>query len=106
MFQLVIDPGLHVMGWTRKEAIEYMLEHTASGYVGSASEIDRYIAVPGQATSYLLGSLEIQRLRRVAEEGLGDEFDIKTFHDRVIANGSVSLPMLKASIDEWVLEQQ
>ncbi len=102
--RLVIDPGLHVMGWTREEAIEYMLEHTASGYVGSASEIDRYIAVPGQATSYLLGSLEIQRLRRNAEEALGDEFDIKVFHDKVIANGSVSLPMLRKSIVDWVAE--
>ena len=102
--RLVIDPGLHVMGWSRDEAIEYMLEHTATGPVGAASEIDRYIAVPGQATSYLLGSMEIQRLRRKAEESLGDDFDIKVFHDKVIENGSVSLPMLKASIDAWVLE--
>jgi len=100
--RLVIDPGLHVMGWTREEAIEYMLEHTASGYVGSASEIDRYIAVPGQATSYLLGSMEIQRLRRKAQEQLGDDFDIKAFHDKVIENGSVSLPMLRTSIDNWI----
>ena len=100
--RLVIDPGLHVMGWTREEAIDYMLEHTASGYVGSASEIDRYIAVPGQATSYLLGSLEIQRLRRMAEDKLGDDFDIKAFHDKVIANGSVSLPMLRSAVESWV----
>ena len=79
-----------------------MLEHTASGYVGSASEIDRYIAVHGQATSYLLGSMEIQRLRRKAQEQLGDDFDIKAFHDKVIENGSVSLPMLRTSIDNWI----
>ncbi len=103
--RLVIDPGLHVMGWTREEAIEYMLKHTASGYVGSASEIDRYIAVPGQATSYLLGSLEIQRLRRKAEETLGDDFDIKVFHDKVIADGSVSLPMLRESVNEWIADR-
>jgi uncharacterized protein (DUF885 family) len=103
--RLVIDPGLHVMGWTREQAIEYMLEHTASGYVGGASEIDRYIAVPGQATSYLLGSLEIQRLRQKAEETLGDRFDIKVFHDKVIANGGVSLPMLRESIDAWIAER-
>ena len=102
--RLVIDPGLHVMGWSREEAIEYMLEHTASGYVGSASEIDRYIAVPGQATSYLLGSLEIQRLRQKAEETLGDDFDIKAFHDKVIANGGISLPMLKSLVDRWIAE--
>jgi uncharacterized protein (DUF885 family) len=81
-----------------------MLEHTASGPVGAASEIDRYIAVPGQATSYLLGSMEIQRLRRKAEESLGDDFDIKVFHDKVIANGSVSLPILKASIEAWIAD--
>ncbi len=103
--RLVIDPGLHVMGWSREEAIQYMLEHTASGPVGSASEIDRYIAVPGQATSYLLGSMEIQRLRRKAEEALGDDFDIKAFHDEVIENGSVSLPMLKSSIETWIANE-
>ncbi len=102
--RLVIDPGLHVMGWTREEAIQYMLEHTASGPVGSASEIDRYVAVPGQATSYLLGSLEIQSLRRTAERTLGDEFDIKAFHDKVIANGSVSLPMLRQTVDRWITD--
>ncbi|MFQ5547788.1 MAG: DUF885 family protein, partial [Woeseia sp.] len=100
--RLVVDPGLHVMGWTREQAIEYMLEHTAEGYDAIASEVDRYIAVPGQATSYLLGSLEIQRMRRMVEERLEDAFDIRAFHDKVIANGNVSLPMLDAAIDEWV----
>lgn len=100
--RLVVDPGLHVLGWTRDEAIEYMLEHTAEGYNAVASEVDRYIAVPGQATSYLLGSLEIQGLRREATEKLGDEFDIKAFHDQVIANGNVTLPMLKRAIDAWI----
>jgi uncharacterized protein (DUF885 family) len=90
------------MGWTREEAIEYMLEHTAEGYNSVASEVDRYIAVPGQATSYLLGSLEIQRLRRSAEEKLGEQFDIKAFHDLVIANGNVSLPMLGAAVNTWI----
>jgi uncharacterized protein (DUF885 family) len=82
-----------------------MLEHTASGYVGSAAEIDRYIAVPGQATSYLLGSMEIQRLRRKAEEQLGTDFEIKVFHDKVIENGSVSLPMLRESINAWIADK-
>jgi len=100
--RLVVDPGMHVMGWTREQAIEYMLEHTAEGYNSVASEVDRYIAVPGQATSYLLGSLEIQRLRRTAEEKLGEQFDIKAFHDMVIANGNVSLPMLGAAVNTWI----
>ncbi len=100
--RLVVDPGMHVMGWTREEAIKYMLEHTAEGYNSVASEVDRYIAVPGQATSYLLGSLEIQRLRRTAEEKLGEQFDIKAFHDLVFASGNVSLPMLRAAIDAGI----
>ena len=91
--RLVVDPGIHVLGWTRQEAIDYMLENTAEGYDSIAGEVDRYAAVPGQATSYLVGSLEIQRLRRHAERILGDRFDIREFHDRLLANGGVTLPM-------------
>jgi len=104
--RLVIDPGMHVMGWTRDQAIEYMLEHTAEGRDGVTSEIDRYAAVPGQATSYLLGSLEIQRLRRHAEEELGENFDIRDFHDRILINGGVTLPMLGTEIEKWIAEVQ
>jgi len=103
--RLVVDPGIHVLGWTRQQAIDYMLENTAEGYVGVASEIDRYAAVPGQATSYLIGSLEIQRLRANAERILGDRFDIREFHDRILVNGSVALPMLTAEIDAWITEK-
>lgn len=100
--RLVVDPGLHVLGWSREEAIAYMLEHTAEGYDSVASEVDRYAAVPGQATSYLVGSLEIQQLRRHAELELGDDFDIREFHDRILANGGVTLPMLASAIDAWI----
>jgi uncharacterized protein (DUF885 family) len=102
--RLVVDPGIHVLGWTREEAIEYMMENTAEGYDAVSGEIDRYAAVPGQATSYLLGSLEIQRLRRNAETLLGDRFDIREFHDRILADGSVALPMFQTSIDAWIQE--
>ena len=101
----MVDPGIHVMGWTRQQAIDYMLENTALGVDNAIYEIDRYAAVPGQATSYLLGSLEIQRLRAHAESLLGDRFDIKAFHDRVLENGTVTLPMLATSIDAWIEEQ-
>lgn len=104
--RLVVDPGMHVMGWTREAAIEYMFEHTAEGIDGIESEIDRYAAVPGQATSYLLGSLEIQRLRKRAEDALGEHFDIRAFHDRVLASGGVTLPMLGSSIDSWIVNVQ
>jgi uncharacterized protein (DUF885 family) len=103
--RLVVDPGMHVLGWSRDEAIQYMLEHTAEGIDSLTSEVDRYAAVPGQATSYLLGSLEIQRLRRKAENALGDDFDIREFHDRILANGGVTLPMLGATINAWIAEQ-
>jgi uncharacterized protein (DUF885 family) len=102
--RLVVDPGIHVLGWTRDEAIDYMLEHTAEGRDAISSEIDRYAAVPGQATSYLVGSLEIQRLRRHAEAELGDDFDIRAFHDHVLANGGITLPMLAKRIDAWITE--
>ena len=102
--RLVVDPGIHVLGWSRDEAIEYMMENTAEGYDAVSSEIDRYAAVPGQATSYLLGSLEIQRLRRRAERALGDRFDIREFHDRLLANGGVTLPMLAAATEGWIAE--
>lgn len=103
--RLVVDPGIHVLGWTREQAIEYMLQNTAEGYDSVSGEVDRYAAVPGQATSYLVGSLEIQRLRRHAETILGDKFDIRAFHDRMLANGSVTLPMLAASTDAWIQTQ-
>jgi uncharacterized protein (DUF885 family) len=99
--RLVVDPGMHALGWTREQAIRYMLDHTAESEAAVTAEVDRYIAVPGQATAYLTGSLEIQRLRRMAEERLGDRFDIKEFHDRILADGAVSLPMLRAAIERW-----
>jgi len=102
--RLVVDPGMHVMGWTRQEAIDYMLENTAEGYDSVSGEVSRYAAVPGQATSYLVGSLEIQRLRQKAEKRLGDRFDIRVFHNRILENGSVTLPMLGMSIDAWIEE--
>jgi uncharacterized protein (DUF885 family) len=94
------------MGWTREDATQYMLAHTAEGLDAVTQEIDRYLAVPGQATSYLLGSLDIQRLRKHAEDTLGDHFDIREFHDRILANGSVTLPMLEAEIARWIADVQ
>ena len=100
--RLVVDPGMHTLGWSRQEAVDYMLANTAASKAGVESEISRYIAVPGQATSYLTGSLLIQDLRRQAEEALGDRFDIRRFHDRVIEDGTVTLSMLEAKISAWI----
>ncbi len=103
--RLVVDPGMHVLGWTRQQAIDYMLANTAESRNAVESEVDRYLATPGQATAYLTGSLEIQRLRADARERLGDRFDIKGFHDTVLADGAVSLPMLADAVDAWIAAQ-
>ncbi len=103
--RLVVDPGMHALGWTRQEAIDYMLANTAGSVGGISSEVDRYIAVPGQATSYLTGSLLIQQLRAEAEEALGENFDIREFHDLVIEDGTVTLVMLQEKIERWIEEK-
>lgn len=104
--RLVIDTGIHTMGWSREQSVDYMLQHTAWPPVDIESEINRYISYPGQATSYMLGMLEIRRLRQLAESALGDSFDLRQFHDRVLGNGSVTLPMLDESVIQWIREQQ
>jgi uncharacterized protein (DUF885 family) len=104
--RLVVDPGMHVLGWTRDRAIQYMLDHTAESRAAVESEVDRYLAVPGQATAYLIGSLEIQRLRREAERRLGSGFDVRAFHDVVLRDGAVSLPMLRQAVERWVDESE
>jgi uncharacterized protein (DUF885 family) len=104
--RLVVDPGMHALGWSRERAVQYMLDNTAESEGEVAYEIDRYLAVPGQATAYLTGSLEIQRLRAEAEARLGQHFDVRAFHDRVLENGTISLAMLQAEIERWVMEQE
>jgi uncharacterized protein (DUF885 family) len=103
--RLVVDPGLHALGWTRQQAIDYMLANTAESETGIASEVDRYIAVPGQATAYLTGSLVIQDLRRKAEQALGEHFDLREFHDLVIGDGTITLGMLQDKIERWIERQ-
>jgi uncharacterized protein (DUF885 family) len=96
--RLVVDSGLHALGWTRQQAIDYMLAHTTEEPAAVESEIDRYIVWPGQATAYMLGMLEIQRLRSEAQQKSGPAFDIKAFHDRVLEDGSVPLGYLARKI--------
>jgi len=99
--RLVVDSGLHTMGWTRKEAIDYMLAHTGEGTHETESEVDRYIIWPGQATAYMIGMLEIRAARDEAQKAMASRFDIKAFHDRVIEDGSVPLTFLRAKIKAW-----
>jgi len=102
--RLVIDTGLHTKGWTRQQAVDYMTANTAWPPIDIESEIDRYTAWPGQANAYMLGMLEIMKMRALAEEAFGDEFDIREFHARVLENGSITLPMLEDVMVTWIDE--
>ena len=104
--RLVIDSGIHTKGWTRQRAVDYMMANTGWAPVDIQNEINRYIAWPGQATSYMLGMLEIRRLRNLAENELGETFDLRAFHDRVVGFGSMTLPMLEVSIRAWIEENR
>ena len=104
--RLVIDTGLHTKSWTRQQAVDYLAANSSWSDVDIESEINRYIADPGQATAYMLGMLEIRRLRTLAEEELGEAFDVRAFHDRVVGYGQITLPMLQASILAWIEEQR
>ena len=97
--RLVVDTGMHALGWTRQQAIDFMVEHTALGENNIANEVDRYISYAGQALAYKLGQLELLRLRSEARERQGDRFDIKRFHDAVLEQGALPLPVLRAVVE-------
>jgi uncharacterized protein (DUF885 family) len=103
--RMVVDSGIHGLGWSRQQALDYMDAHNTNSHELNAAEVDRYIAVPGQATSYMLGALEIRRLREHAEAALGDRFDIRAFHDLVLEDGAIPLDQLGAKVERWVAEQ-
>lgn len=102
--RLVVDTGLHTKGWSREQAIEYMLANSGMGRSDATAEVERYIANPAQALAYKVGALTIQRLRRKAEAELGPRFDIRDFHDQVLGSGALPLPVLEAKIDRWILQ--
>lgn len=99
--RLVVDTGLHALGWTRQQAIDYLLENTPMSEVEIVSEVDRYIACPGQALSYMVGRLEFERLRSQAAQTLGSAFDIRAFHDLVLGGGALPLSVLDDVVTEW-----
>ncbi|GAA4463117.1 DUF885 domain-containing protein [Novipirellula rosea] len=103
--RLVVDTGVHYMGWSRQQAIEYMRENTALSEHNIVAEVDRYIGWPGQALGYKMGELTISRLRAESEAELGDAFDLRSFHDRVLSVGSIPLPLLEKRIIQWRAEQ-
>jgi len=104
--RLVIDTGIHHKGWTREQAIRYLADHTALSDHEVETEVDRYISWPGQALSYKLGEMKILELRAKAEKELGAKFDLKAFHDAVLAEGSVPLPVLEQRIDAFIAQQK
>ena len=100
--RLVVDTGIHAKGWTREQAIQYMLSHSGESKTDATAEVERYIAIPGQALAYKLGSLTIQRLRKQAETDLGPKFDIRDFHAQVLMSGALPLQILEQKIDRWI----
>ncbi|MFL5769993.1 MAG: DUF885 domain-containing protein [Chloroflexota bacterium] len=100
--RLVVDTGMHALGWTRGQAIDYMLAHTALAENNIVNEVDRYLAMPGQALAYKAGQLEIVRLRRTAEAALGGRFEIRGFHDAVLGDGAVGLGTLGGIVQRWI----
>jgi uncharacterized protein (DUF885 family) len=104
--RLVVDTGMHALGWSRQQAIDYMVANSPMAVGHVTAEIDRYAVTPGQALAYMIGRLEIQRMRREAEDALGDRFSIQGFHDAVLGNGLMPLPVLDRVVRDWVEGQR
>jgi uncharacterized protein (DUF885 family) len=100
--RLVVDTGLHTKGWTREQAIQHSLDNEAESLAGITSEIERHMANPGQALSYKIGQLKIRALRKRAEEAMGNQFDIRIFHQKILESGAVPLSILEEKINHWI----
>lgn len=104
--RLVVDTGIHSQGWSRQKAITYLANNTALSLHNVQTEIDRYISWPGQALSYKIGELTIKRLRLEAEKALGQQFDLRDFHDKILKNGSIPLDLLETIIHQYITEKK
>ncbi|MFL6750576.1 MAG: DUF885 domain-containing protein, partial [Sphingomicrobium sp.] len=104
--RLVVDTGIHSKGWTREQAIDYMMAHSDMGKTDATAEVERYIAIPSQALAYKTGAMTIQRLRRKAEAELGSKFDIREFHAQVLMTGALPLAILEQKIDRWIASKK
>lgn len=103
--RLVVDTGVHGLGWSRQRAVDYLIAYTPMAPLEIQAEVDRYCAVPGQALSYMVGRLELQRIRAAAEQALGRRFDIRRFHDVVLGGGPLPMSILESVVRDWVDEQ-
>ncbi|MGV3586812.1 MAG: DUF885 domain-containing protein [Adhaeribacter sp.] len=104
--RLVVDAGMHAKGWSREQAIQYSLENEALSEDDIIAEIERYMAIPGQALSYKTGALKIRELRQTAEKSLGSSFSLSAFHDEILKDGGMPLAVLEAKLNKWVTKQQ
>ncbi len=104
--RLVVDTGMHAKGWSEEQAVQYFLSNSATTEAQARSEIRRYLVLPGQATSYKIGMLKIQELRRKAETALGPQFDLRGFHDTVLGGGALPLTVLEKRVDRWIADRK
>jgi uncharacterized protein (DUF885 family) len=104
--RLVVDTGMHAFGWSRQQAVDFMLDNTAASSAEINSEVDRYITWPAQALSYKIGELKIRELRGKAESELGTSFDIRRFHDIVVGNGSLPIAVLEDTVNDWIAAEK
>ena len=103
--RLVVDTGIHSKGWTKQQAVDFMLDNTALTAANIDAEVNRYISWPGQALAYKVGELKIRELRARAEQRLGTRFDLREFHDVVLENGAVPLSVLEAHVEAWLAKK-
>ena len=103
--RLVVDTGMHAMGWSRQQAIDYMARHTANSMTNVKNEIDRYISMPGQALGYKIGELKIHSLRDTTEKALGDQFNLRAFHQLILENGALPLPVLEKQVEQYISDR-
>ena len=103
--RLVVDTGMHYFEWERQEAIDYFLKNAGKSELDIINEIDRYIVMPGQATSYKVGMMKMLELREKAKASLGDKFDLRDFHDVILKNGAVPLDILARLVDQYIVDK-
>jgi uncharacterized protein (DUF885 family) len=104
--RLVVDTGIHTKQWSEEQAVQYFLDNTPIPDGAVRSEVQRYFTGPGQATAYKIGMMNFQKARANAEIALGDDFDIRTFHDIVLGAGAVPMPMMHQRVQRWIIESQ
>ena len=104
--RLVVDVGLHTKGWTREEAIKYMMDNEPIAEQGAVAEIERYMAIPGQALSYKIGALKIREMRDKYEQQMGAKFNLAAFHDQILKDGCLPLDVLERKMDAWAAREK